>query len=301
MLVLVYRAPQPPSGWAQRLRLLRAAFRADHLVLEFSLPDVMFFAIALSLLPFHRCRITTVDFFVGVPRGLRFQLARWSLRRVDRFLVYFKDSRVFQRMFGFSASKFIYIPYKINSIELIRQCAVISGDYVFCGGRSRRDFATLFSAVEPLGIPVKVVTSTEREMKRDGSSLANLRVPENVEILSQDQSADFFVRMMAASRFVVIPIVADSITQAGIAVYLQAMALGKCVIISTGLGVSDVLTGPEAIIVAAGDAEALRAAIDRAWNDFEWREGFARAGQSYALRMGGEDEVGRSILAALRA
>jgi len=97
----------------------------------------------------------------------------------------------------------------------------------------------------------------------------------------------------------VIPIVRDSTTQAGIGVYLQAMALGKCVIVSTSLGVSDVLTASQAIIVPAGDVEALRAAIERAWTDAPWREGIALAGQRYALPLGGEDELRRSVLAAL--
>jgi glycosyltransferase involved in cell wall biosynthesis len=97
---------------------------------------------------------------------------------------------------------------------------------------------------------------------------------------------------------VVIPIVPDSTTQAGIGVYLQAMALGKCVIASTSLGVSDVLTD-QAIIVPAGDADALRRAIERAWNDDQYRARFAETGRRYALPLGGEDELRRSVLASL--
>jgi glycosyltransferase involved in cell wall biosynthesis len=259
----------------------------------------MFFAAALFLFPFHRCRFTTFDFFVGRCAGLRFRAVRWSLNRIDRLLVYFKDSRVFEDMFGLPASKFKYVPCKINSIELIRQKHPVTGDYVFCGGQSRRDFATFFAAVEPLGFPVKIVTSTEQEMNRHGSSMAGLRIPANVEVLTHDRSADFFVSMMAGARFVVIPVVRDTITQAGIGVYMQAMALGKCVIVSSGLGVSDVLQGDEAIIVPAGDVEALRRAIERAWNDSDLRDRFAQTGQRYALASGGEAEICRSILAAL--
>jgi glycosyltransferase involved in cell wall biosynthesis len=288
-----------PSTWLRRLRLLQAALRSDYLVLHFSLSDISFFAAALTLLPFHSCRITTLDFFVGPLRGIRLLLIRWSLHRVHRFLVYFKDSRMFQEIFQLPAARFQYIPFKINAIELIRKTPVSNGDYVFCGGRSRRDFATLFAAVEPLKIRVKVVTSTEQEMKPHGSSLQGLRIPVNVEILMQDQSAEFFVGTMAASRLVVIPIVRDSTTQAGIGVYLQAMALGKCVIISTSLGVSDVLAEGQAIIVPAGDVEALRTAIEHVWNDGESRNRYALAGQRYALPLGGEDELRRSILASL--
>ncbi len=297
--VLTFPEQAFPSAWPRRLRLLRAALRSDHLVLHFSLPDIVFFAAAFTLLPFLPCRITTLDFFAGPLHGPRLLLIRWSLNRVDRFLVYFKNSRVFQDSFHLPPSKFQYIPFKINAIEVIRRTQATNGDYVFCGGRSRRDFATLFAAVAPLKIPVKVLTSTEKDMNPHGSSLHGIPVPENVEIFTHDQSAEFFVAMMAASRLVVIPIVPDSTTQAGIGVYLQAMALGKCVIASTSLGVDDVLTEEQAIVVPAGDVEALRTAIDRAWSDDAWRGRFAQAGQTYALPLGGEDQLRRSILASL--
>jgi glycosyltransferase involved in cell wall biosynthesis len=299
MKVRVYPSARYRREWTLRLRLLLAALRSDHLVFNFSSARMLFFVVALAIIPFHRCRLTTLDFFVGPLQGARLRLLRWSLRRVDRLLVHFKDSRIFQSQLGLPASKFRYIPFKINAIDVIQRAVVTDAGYIFCGGRSRRDFATLFAAIEPLGIPVKVVTSNERELNRHGSSLAGLRVPPNVEILPQDESSDFFVRTMAAARLVVIPIVRDSTTQTGIGVYLQAMALGKCTIISTALGVSDVLTGEEAVIVPAGDANALRAAIERAWNDAALRKRYGDAGRRYALPLGGEDQLRRSVLSAL--
>jgi glycosyltransferase involved in cell wall biosynthesis len=294
-----YSASRYPSVWKRRIRLLVAALASDYLVIHFSLPDAIWFAAWLSLIPFHRCRIATLDFFVGDPRGWRLKLACWSLRRVDRMLVYFKDSSVFQRQFGLPASRFCYIPFKINSVELIEKARPVDRGYIFCGGRSRRDFATLFAAVEPLGYPVKVVTSPEADMVPHGSSMAGLKVPPNVEVITNDQSPAFFVETMAAARLVVIPIVPDSTTQAGIGVYLQAMALGKCVIVSHSLGVSDVLTGQEAILVPPGDPALLRDAIERAWNDDALRRGYGCRGLEYARPLGGEDELRRSVLAAL--
>jgi glycosyltransferase involved in cell wall biosynthesis len=298
-VIRAYPAALYPSAVERRLRLLFSALRSNHLILHFTLPDVIFFAVLLTILPFHHCRLTTLDFFLAELRGMRLRLARWSLRHVDRFLVYFRDSRVFQHKFGLPPVKFHYIPFKINAFDLIRETTISDQGYIFCGGRSRRDFVALFAAVEPLGYPVKVVTSTEAEMAPHGSSLAGLRVPPNVEVMTNDACAEFFVSSIAAARLVVIPIVAGSTRQAGIGVYLQAMALGKCVIISTSLGVSDVLTGEEALIVPAGDVQALRTAIQRAWQDDALRERVGRAGQRYAIPLGGEDELRRSILAAL--
>jgi glycosyltransferase involved in cell wall biosynthesis len=214
-------------------------------------------------------------------------------------LVYFRDAGVFQRDYGISRDRFHYIPFKVNGIELIQKVTICDAGYIFTGGRSRRDFATLFAAVETLGYPVRVVTSSEADMRPHGSSLEGLLVPPSVEISTNDQSQDFFVRTMAGARLVVLPIVRDTTTQAGIGVYLQGMALHKCVIISSGMGVSDVLTGSQAVIVPAGDVEALRQAIERAWTDEKHRRQYADAGYTYAQQLGGEDDLRRRVLNAL--
>ena len=293
----------PAAAWPNRpkrlLRLLAAALASDHLVVHFALSDVMFFALILAFVPFHRCRLTTLDFFIGSPRRSRKPLIRWCLNHVDRLLVYFRDARAFEREYGISPQRFHYIPFKINALEIIRRAAVCDRGYIFTGGRSRRDFATFFAAVGPLGYPVKVIASPEAEMRPDGSSLAGLEVPPNVEITIDDPSPEFFVRTMAAARLVVLPILRDITTQAGIGVYLQAMALGKCVIVSSGLGVSDVLTADQALIVPAGDPDALRQAIERVWNDEDLRRCYAARGHQYAHSLGGEDDLRRSVLAAL--
>jgi len=299
-VVRVHSAATVPSRWKRNMALLLSALRSNHLVIHFSLPEVVFFDVLLFFLPFHRCRVTTLDFFAGDirPRYLR-PLARWALNRVSRFLVYFKDASATARQHGIPASRFHYIPFKINGYELIRAATSHDEGYVFSGGRSRRDFATLFAAVEGLEYPVKLLTGQESELTPHGSSMAGLRVPTNVEILRNDSSMEYFVKTLMGSRLVVVPLLRGSGTQAGIGVYLQAMAAGKCLIISSGLGVSDVLTDSQAIIVPAGDPAALREAITTAWEDPALRERHATAAADYAIPLGGEDELRRSILRSL--
>jgi glycosyltransferase involved in cell wall biosynthesis len=75
---------------------------------------------------------------------------------------------------------------------------------------------------------------------------------------------------MASARLVVLPIT-PQIRGAGISVYVQAMALRKCVIISAGPAAEDVLTSGQAIIVPPSDPAALRQAIERAFTDPAYR------------------------------
>ena len=287
------------SRWKRNFQLLISALGSRHLVIHFSLPEIIFFTTFLFLVPFHRCRITTLDFFAGDIRPAARPLVRWSLSRVARFLVYFRDSSPFEQTLHLPASRFHYIPFKVNALELITAAKPHDGGYIFSGGRSRRDFATLFKAVGNLGYPVKLLTGEESDLAPHGSSLRGLTVPENVELLRNDSSMETFVRLLAGARIVVIPLLKNTRTQAGIGVYLQAMAARKCVIVSSGLGVSDVLSEDLAIIVPAGDADSLRTAIRRAWEDAELRERCAAAAASYALALGGEDHLRRSVLAGL--
>ncbi len=219
----------------------------------------MFFAALLG-----NCRLVTLDFFVVRPPKWQLPVIRWALGRVYKLLVYFRDSASFEVKYGLPRSRFEYVPFKVNSWELIREAVISDGGYIFVGGRSRRDFATLFEAVKDLPYPVRILTAHEPELLPHGSSLAGLRVPANVEMIYKDTDRKLYVELMANARLVVLPIVKDSAVQAGIGVYIMGMALRKCVIISEGLGVSDVLQPHQACIVPPGDASALRDAIENA-------------------------------------
>ena len=275
--------------------LARDAIRSDYLVLHFEFMPVLLFGLLLSL---SRCRLVTLDFFIPVLKPWMRPLTGVALRRVFRLLVYFRDASVFVERYGVDPAKFHYVPFKINAFPLIQAAAPFDGAYVFSGGRSRRDFAALFSALGELGYPCKVVVGAMAELSKHGSSLAALAPPPNVEIL-HDDSAEFFVQCMAGARVVVIPLLKDAITQAGIGVYISAMALRKCVIISTGLGIDDVLLDQQAIIVPAGDRDALRDAVRLAWENEPARTAYARRGYEYAMALGDADNLRRSVLAAL--
>lgn len=297
---VVYISPaDPPSKPARFLKLARHAFSSDWLVLNFSLHEVLFLSLLLFVWPFHRCRFATLDFFAVAPPPRLLPLIRFALQRLDLLLVYFKDNRRFINFYGIDPGRFRYIPFKVNSWELVQSARPVEEDFIFVGGRSRRDFKTLFAAVAPLGYPVKVLTAHEPDILPHGSSLAGLEVPPNVELLYNDSDSRFFVDLLSRARLVVLPILADARVQAGIGVYLMAMALGKCVIISRCLGVDDVLPPNHAVIVEPGDTEQLNKSIQHFWTHGEDRRLFAENARIYATALGGEDHLRRSILDAI--
>ena len=104
-----------------------------------------------------------------------------------------------------------------------------------------------------------------------------LRWQGELSFLMTTRSEASQVRLLRGARLVVLPMLRDRIRAAGISTYLNAMLLGKCVIISEGPGVSDVLSPEQAIFVPPEDPAALAGAIARAWEDRELRERTARA------------------------
>ena len=293
-----YSESQIPNRWLRNLRLYWSALRSHHLVIHFDFQDVAFFAVLFTLVPGARCQLTTLDLFVGHTPRRSLWFARWCLRRVDRLLVYFRDPSPFERLFKVPAAKFHYVPFKINGFQHIRTMVPTEEGYVFCGGRSHRDFQTLFASVKDLPYPVKVVTCEESDMNPHGSTMRGLNVPQNVEIIRRDSDQSLFLDCMARATLVVIPLLRNTPTQAGIGVYVQAMALGKCVIITSGVGVSDVLSD-EVVMVQPGDPTELRNVIIRLWNDDQLRRQYAERARRYAMPLGGEDELYRSVLASL--
>ena len=166
------------------------------------------------------------------------------------------------------------------------------GDYVFTGGRSRRDFVTFCLALRTLGYPAVIVTSRSEEAVLHETYIDNSLVPNNVRIIHDDGTPESWIHWISGSRLVVLCISDDSISPSGVGVYLEAMGVGKCVIITDCPASRDILeNGNQAIIVERGNVAALTDAIQRAWEDLDYRNGIARRGREYAASLGGECDL----------
>jgi glycosyltransferase involved in cell wall biosynthesis len=259
----------------------------------------------LGLAP--RRPIVAVDIVLRVPRpGWRGWLAlkfkRWVLSHVDLFIHYFRDTREYERIYGISDAKSCYVPFKANG-GVSYKCDVTSaaslslGEHVLCAGRSLRDYDTFFEAMEGTEIPAAVPEPDFTGLREHGSRWSRKReqLPKNLRLLPDRGGPNAWRSHLEAARLVVIPVLKQSICASGIGTYLDAMALGKCVIVSRGPGVSDVLTN-QVLMVDPEDPQALRAAIVRAWNDQPLREQVAIAGFRYAQECGEEADLYQRII-----
>lgn len=259
-----------------------------------------------SVFPAGRKLLIPVDLVMGmIPLSpaarIKSAVTKLLFRRVDRFINYFKCSEDYARLYGITPERSSFVPFKPNIRYRCDAPTDPDGDYVLCFGRSRRDYDTFFSAVERLPYPAAIPRPDVKRLQTNGSRFTRPldQLPPQLSLLDDDGSQDAMVRIIGGARVVVLPMLPSNLL-AGIGVYLNAMLLGKCVIITAGAGATDVLTD-QALFVPPGDPEKLARLIQLAWEDNDLRLRTAESGLRYARSLGGQPELYQRILRAVAA
>jgi glycosyltransferase involved in cell wall biosynthesis len=184
------------------------------------------------------------------------KLKRWWMRsclqRVDRCVVWASvECRRYSQAYGVPVEKFIYVPHH----HTLHHYSFQAGDdgYVFTGGNADRDYAPFLAAVRELQIDC--ILATNRPQILDG-----LQVPSNVRVVSVPPAE--FRQLMARASIVVMPMKADLLHAGAQQTVLNAMLMGKPVILTDPEGGADyVQNGVTGVLVPYGDVVALRQAI----------------------------------------
>jgi glycosyltransferase involved in cell wall biosynthesis len=257
-------------------------------------------AFLVRLLSAHRTLVVFFDALLPQPASWKkraiARVKRILFWGVDKFFCVHKDTSGYERHYGISPDKCYYVPFKANNIRLRSEFNPIDGDYVLSCGASYRDFATLIEAVAGLGYPTRIVLPSSQVARYHHTQLDEAHLPAHVRVIRHDFDPMSWNSQIANARLVVIPILKRALQPAGISVYLEAMALGKPVIVSEGPSTNGLLTYKEAVIVPAEDPEALASAMQDLWENKSHRERIAKGGQEYALSLGGEDRLVSDLL-----
>ncbi len=211
------------------------------------------------LLPIRRRNIVLWGAFIETKSRLNSLLNRWMILGCTVSLVWSKKQVESQAQYlGVPQQKFIFLPYKANHSKR-SPISISLGNYVFSGGNSQRDYRTLFAAIAGTDIPV-IVSATDPEV------LKGLEVPANVILVAAREP--YFARLIAGSRFVVIPLNSGLVRGAGEASICNAMWHGKPVIAADDTSASDYIQdGITGYVVAAGDVASMKDRVVRLWND----------------------------------
>jgi glycosyltransferase involved in cell wall biosynthesis len=291
---------QTDSVWGG-ITLFFQGFHADVVVLDGESTRLLVLCLFRILFPFQRCLLVSLDILLQRPNGWREQVAvlakRRLLRRVDHFILYFKDLSGYSEFYGISpARSFFYVPFKVNLPKIPKLEEVSAGgEFIVSVGRSHRDIGTFVAAMRQVNYPGILLYQDSAVFCKHGTDLDLENLPNNLQTQSNVDGDGRYEDLIRRARVVVLPIAADCISSAGISSYLVAMAFRRCVIITDGPATHGLLT-EEAIVVPPGDARALAQGIRTAWEDDGLREKVAKAGRRYAEQLGGEDRLLRDIL-----
>lgn len=196
----------------------------------------------------------------GLNQFFRETFIRYALKRVDSVIVYSTiEAEFYEKMYGNGVTQFTFLPL---GIELSNHRPASDENYIFSGGRSNRDYATLAKAVAGLDCEVKIAAQR--------FNVADIEMPENVQLYF-DVYGENFNKLMAGASIVVIPLErADE--SSGQLVLLNAMAFGKPIIITKSRGVEDYIRdGDTVITIPKKNAFALRTELDGLLNSPEER------------------------------
>jgi glycosyltransferase involved in cell wall biosynthesis len=135
-----------------------------------------------------------------------------------------------------------------DQLDRLERIAAEPGTFVFSGGNASRDYRLLLEAVDGLPAPVRIAAAR------------NLgAVPGHVR--AGTVSPEEFLELMATSRAVVLPLSTATRRSVGQQTYLNALLLGKPVVVTDAPGVRDYLTDGVHALVVPPKADDLRRAL----------------------------------------
>jgi glycosyltransferase involved in cell wall biosynthesis len=179
-------------------------------------------------------------------------------RQMDAIFVYAATQKEYAvASLGIPEGKLHLIPFHADSRFYHPMRDVPVENRISSAGLEWRDYPTMIEAVR--GVDVEVRLAAASPWSKHRNETADRELPPNVSARRYEYQE--LRELYASSRFVVVPLY-DNDFQAGVTTLLEAMAMGKAVIVTQTVGQRDVIEhGVNGIYVPPGDPRALRAAM----------------------------------------
>jgi glycosyltransferase involved in cell wall biosynthesis len=179
---------------------------------------------------------------------------RFCIKNVDTCVVWASiECERYAEAYGLPRNKFLFVPHHHTTKNYDYE--VSDEGYLFTGGNSSRDYRLFVDAVRDIQFPC-VLAATRQELLR------GLDIPKHVRVIGATPQQ--FRQLLASCRFVVLPMQANLLRTGGQQTFLNAMLMGKPVILTDPEGGRDyIVDGETGILVPSGNVEALHKAIAR--------------------------------------
>jgi glycosyltransferase involved in cell wall biosynthesis len=203
--------------------------------------------------------------------GARRAAYRHAYRNID--LVYcFSENQVpiLVDVLGGDPARVRFVPFGIDD-ETFAPTMGPGGEYILVVGRDRgRDWPTTFSAVRDIGLPVKVCCRP--------SDIAGLDVPSNVDLVGYVERDQY--RRLLGDALAVLVVTRPVLYPSGQSVLLEAMAMGKAVLVTDTPALRGYFRdGETALAAPASDAGRIRERLLELVGDDRMRARLGEAGR----------------------
>jgi hypothetical protein len=253
---------------AEGLRLLRAGRHAESIVVCHSGMDAVVAGLAHRLLA-RGSRLVVVDFLL--PPTTPRPLLRLALRGVDDFIVIRSGDKMILNGLGVPLERCRFVAFAARAPTSHRSAGI--GEYVYSGGTSQRDWATLAAALAQCGFPAIVSCPVQGQHFSDNVERFGLVKPEEGRAFLRE--CRFLVQAML-----------DNDQPSGPLLILDAFSAGKPVVASDVNGTRDYIEdGVNGLLVQPGDPVALANAISALFVDEVRVERMADAARNTASNL----------------
>jgi glycosyltransferase involved in cell wall biosynthesis len=193
----------------------------------------------------------------------------------------------YQQLFANTRTDFLFVPWgthvpSVAEIDSHAPAERRDPDHIIAvaAGRSGRDYPTYAQAARLAGCEALIICN-------DMAALGGVQPGDGVTILSKCFGMDYLAQLLHAT-IVAVPLAVSDIS-AGQMVFIQAMALGKPLIVTETETITDYLTHEiNALLVRRGDATAMADALRRLAQDPALRQSLGDAARStYETRFSG--------------
>ncbi len=192
------------------------------------------------------------------------QKDKWLLGSIQKTILRFADRGIvryaplsaeefplFTSAWGISKEKLRFLPYHYTFTKKdLNRPPPPQENFFFAGGNAHRDYIPIIKAAENL---------PESEFVIASYLLDGMTLPSNVKAGQVSRSE--FIRLMRASRAVIVPIKKGLVRSTGHQTYLNGMLLRKPTIITNTLGVHEYTSNGKNAIIVEGSTESYIQAI----------------------------------------
>jgi glycosyltransferase involved in cell wall biosynthesis len=178
--------------------------------------------------------------------------------QMDAIFVYATTQKDYaEKVLRIPARKLHLIPFHADTRFFQPMPGVAVERRISSAGLELRDYPTLIEAVRGLDVDVRLAAASPWSKRK--SETAGQTLPPNVSARSYNYHE--LRELYASSQFIVVPLYENDF-QAGVTTMLEAMAMGKAIIVTRTRGQRDVIQhGINGVYVSPGDPGALRDAI----------------------------------------